>query len=270
MRESEPAASAGDLSGVELGEFCAFAVMAKAPRAGEVKTRLVPPLFPEEAAALSAASIQDVVENFLAAGRRVKVRGYVAYSPAGSEALFRELVPPQIELLPPRRIGLGHSLLDSTHDLLAAGYGAVCLVNADSPTLPTAFLVEAADTLRLPGDRVVLGPASDGGYYLIGLKSAHRHLFENIDWSTERVTRQTVERAASLGLAVATLPLWYDVDDATSLRWLCDEVLFGRRSPLFAGDGYAAPRVARLVRGLAASEAAMRLGVDRHIDKVAP
>lgn len=256
-----------DGSGVDLAEFCALAVMAKAPRAGEVKTRLVPPLFPDEAAALSSASIRDVVENFLVAGRRVKVRGYVAYSPPGSETLFEELVPPQIELLAPRRTGLAHSLLDAVEDLLAAGYGAVCLVNADSPTLPTAFLVEAVETLRRPGDRVVLGPAWDGGYYLIGLKRPHSHLFENIDWSTERVTRQTLERAASLSLAVATLPLWYDVDDSTSLRWLCDELLFGRHSSLFAGDCYAAPRVTRLLRELATSDAAVRLGVDHYIDK---
>lgn len=269
MRQGEPATS-GKNASAALADFCALAVMAKAPRAGEVKTRLVPPLLSEEAAALSAASIQDVAENFLAAGHRVKARGYVAYSPPGSEALFRELVPTQIKLLRPRAIGLGHSLLHATEDLLAAGYGAVCLVNADSPTLPTAFLVEAAETLRLPGDRVVLGPAWDGGYYLIGLKFPHRHLFENIDWSTERVVQQTLERAARLGLAVATLPLWYDVDDSTSLRWLCDEVLFGCRSPLFVGEGYDAPRVTHLLRRLAASDAAVRLGVDRDIDKVVP
>jgi uncharacterized protein len=270
VREAEPAASSKASSASDRAGFCAFAVMAKAPRAGEVKTRLVPPLLPEEAAALSAASILDVVENFLAAGRSVDAHGYVAYSPPGSEVLFREFVPPEIELLAPRRIGLGFSLLHAAEDLLAAGYGAACLVNADSPTLPTALLVETAEKLRLPGDRVVLGPASDGGYYLIGLKHPHPQLFQNIDWSTERVFRQTLERATSLGLAVETLPLWYDVDDPTSLRWLCDEVLFGRRSPVFTGEGYPAPQVGGLLRRLAASDAAARLGVDRLTDEVVP
>jgi hypothetical protein len=98
----------------DLANFCAFAVMAKAPRPGEVKSRLVPPLLSEEAAALSETSIQDVADNFLVAGRRVNAYGYVAHSPPGSEVLFRELVPPEIELLAPRLIGLGCGLGDAS------------------------------------------------------------------------------------------------------------------------------------------------------------
>jgi uncharacterized protein len=229
----------------------------------------VPRLLPEETAALSASPIQDVVENFLVAGRSVDAHGFVADPPPGSEVLLRELEPRELELLAPRLIGLGVGL-HAAEDQLAAGYGAACLVNAHSPTLPTALLVETVERLRLPGDRVVLGPPSDGGYYLIGLKHPHPRLFQNIDWSAERVFGQTVERAATLGLAIETLPLWYDVDDPASLRWLCDEVLFGRRSPLFAGEGYSAPRVARLLRRLAASDAAARLGVDRLTDEGVP
>ena len=242
---------------------CALAVMAKAPRLGEVKTRLVPPLKAEEAAILSTCFLKDVTENFLAAAEGVSVAGYIAYSPPGSEALFCALVPPEIELLPSRRAGLGHSLLDATEDLLASGYGAACLVNSDSPTLPTSILIEAAEALRAPGDRVVLGPAADGGYYLVGLKRPHRQLFEGIAWSTEHVLRQTVERAESLGLDVLTLPAWYDVDDATSLGWLCREVLTGRRPPDCARPGFAAPATSSYLRALAAAGDAERLGVDR-------
>ncbi|HLJ22051.1 MAG TPA: TIGR04282 family arsenosugar biosynthesis glycosyltransferase, partial [Stellaceae bacterium] len=191
---------------------CALAVMAKAPRSGEVKTRLVPPLRVDEAARLSACFLKDIGANFIAASQSVPIAGYIAFSPPGSEAVFRELVPPEIQLLASRRIGLGNSLLDATEDLLAMGYGGACLVNSDSPTLPTSILVEAAEALRAPGDRVVLGPASDGGYYLIGLKQPHRRLFEDIAWSTGRVFRQTVERAAGIALDVVTLPQWYDVD----------------------------------------------------------
>ena len=98
--------------------------------------------------------------------------------------MFAPLLPERIRLLPPRRIGLRDSLCDAAEDLLAAGYGAACLVNADSPTLPTAVLVEAAHALATPGDRVVLGPAADGGYYLIGLEAAapapvRRHRLEH-------------------------------------------------------------------------------------------
>src|SRR5207245_10682807 len=79
--------------------------------------------------------------------------------------------------------------------------------------------------LSIGGDRVVLGPADDGGYYLIGLKQDHCRLFEEIDWSTERVLEQTMQRAAELDLEVKILPTGYDVDDRATLRRLCDELL---------------------------------------------
>ncbi len=241
---------------------CALAVMAKAPRSGEVKTRLVPPLRAEEAAILSGCFLQDITENVIAASKTVPVQGYVAYSPPGSEALFRDLVLPEILLLPPRQIGLGYSLLHAAEDLLYAGYGGACLVNGDSPTLPTSVLVRAVEALRAPGDRVVLGPASDGGYYLIGLKYPHMRLFDDIAWSTERVLQQTVERAASLGLSVVMLPTWYDVDDAASLGWLCEEVVAGRSAAEFIAAGYPAPRTAAYLRGLVALRGADGLGID--------
>jgi uncharacterized protein len=249
------------LSEAPRASVCALAIMAKAPRNGEVKTRLVPPLTAEEATILSACFLKDIAANFIVASRTVPVAGHIAYSPAGSERLFRDLVSAQILLLPPRRSGLGNSLLDAAEDLLAAGYGAVCLVNADSPTLPTSILLQAVEALRAPGDRVVIGPACDGGYYLIGLKQAHQRLFEEIAWSTERVFRQTVERAAGIGLEVVTLPLWYDVDDATSLAWLCGEVLDGCRPPDCLLDGYAAPHTSEYLGNLVASGAGDRLGV---------
>jgi glycosyltransferase A (GT-A) superfamily protein (DUF2064 family) len=156
-------------------------------------------------------------------------------------------------MLPPRSIGLADSLPDAIEDLIESGYIGACLVNADSPTLPTSLLIDAVTSLRAPGDRVVLGPATDGGYYLIGLKQPHRQLFHAIDWSTERVYRQTAERAASIGLELVTLPAWYDVDDAASLRWLFHELLDGRRPPQCIRDGYAAPQTRSYLRTLMAA-----------------
>jgi hypothetical protein len=98
------------------------------------------------------------------------------------------------------------------------------VLNSDSPTLPTAILAETAEVLERPGDRAVLGPSSDGGYYLLGLKAAHARLFADIAWSTERVAAQTLERAREIGLEVHTLPVWYDVDDAESLGLLHHEL----------------------------------------------
>jgi uncharacterized protein len=233
----------------QAGKY-AFAVMVKAPRSGEVKTRLIPPLCAEEASLLSVCFVKDILANLLAASQSVPADSYAAYSPAGSEALFRDLLPQQIRLLPPRSVGLANSLPDAIEDLIAAGYEGACLVNADSPTLPTSLLVEAITRLRAPGDRVVLGPATDGGYYLIGLKHPHRHLFHDIAWSTESVYRQTAARAASIGLELVTLPAWYDVDDAASLGWLCQELLGGRRPPQCVLDGYAAAQTRDYLRTL--------------------
>lgn len=246
----------------DRGGICALAVMAKAPRVGEVKTRLVPPLFPQEAARLGECCLRDITANFVVTSAEARTHAYVAYSPPGSEALFRSLLPPEVQLLPPRRAGLGHSLLHASEDLLAAGYGACCLVNADSPTLPTSLLLRAVEALAAPGDRMVLGPALDGGYYLIGLKHPHKRLFEEIDWSTERVFRQTLERAADIGLETVTLPRWYDVDDAESLGWLRDELIAGRAPSQLDRAGYAAPHTTALLRELIASGGADRLGIE--------
>jgi glycosyltransferase A (GT-A) superfamily protein (DUF2064 family) len=115
--------------------------------------------------------------------------------------------------------------------MLGSGYGAACVVNSDSPTLPTSVLVEAAHVLLAPGERVVLGPADDGGYYLLGMKRAHAHLFADIVWSTDAVAEATRVRAFELGLPVVELPVWYDVDDASALARLRAELVDGAVAP---------------------------------------
>ncbi|MGH7092805.1 MAG: TIGR04282 family arsenosugar biosynthesis glycosyltransferase [Stellaceae bacterium] len=205
--------------------------MAKAPRVGEAKTRLVPPLSPEEAAGLSACFIRDAAENIAKAAKQTAIEGYIAYSPPGAEVEFAPLLADGTRLLSSPRVGLGLSLYDAANSLLDAGYGSVCLINSDSPTLPTAILVDAARALSAPDDRVVLGPAEDGGYYLIGLKQPHAGLFHGIAWSTDAVFAQTAARARAIGLEPIVLPSWYDVDDAEALRRLgaelCDAEIAG-------------------------------------------
>ena len=211
---------------------CAIAVMAKAPRPGLVKTRLVPPLSPSSASALSASFLRDITENIALAGRSAQIHGYVAHAPAGSEAAFYDLMAEGTRLVLadgtdiaiPGVSGFGRSLLQAAQALFAKGHRAVCLLNSDSPTLPTRLLVEAAEALAETGDRMVLGPAEDGGYYLIGIKAPHLHLFQDIAWSTAEVARETRMRASALGLPVVELDRWYDVDDAVSLRRLCGEL----------------------------------------------
>ncbi len=235
-------------------ERCAIAVMAKAPGAGRIKTRLSPLLDPHEATELGCCFLRDMTANTALAGRSIAVDPYIASAPAGSEAAFAGLVEPGTGFVladgsmpaPPGVVGLGTCLLQAVSALLASGCGAVGLLNADSPNLPTARLIEAAQMLALPGERIVLGPASDGGYYLIGMKAVHGDLFRDIDWSTQRVAEQTRARAVDLGLAVVELAPWYDVDDPASLRQLLQDLQGSART---ADAPYAAPATARFLEG---------------------
>jgi rSAM/selenodomain-associated transferase 1 len=235
---------------------CAIAVMAKAPRPGQVKTRLVPPLTPEAAGAVSASFLRDITENILLAARKHAISGYVAYAPLGFEALFEGVLASETRLvladgtgeMPPRVQGFGRSLLHAARSLFALGHEAVCLLNSDSPTLPTALLCEAARVLAEDGDRVVLGPADDGGYYVIGMKAPHAHLFEDIAWSTDRVADQTRERARAIGLEVVELATWYDVDDVAGLVRLFRDFAAGSTSHTLRP--YPAPATAACVERL--------------------
>jgi len=223
----------GDCSGGRcIDGHCTIGVMAKAPIPGRCKTRLMPLLTPGDAAALSAAFLRDVTENVRLAARQAPIRGCIAYAPAGAEALFDGhladdtglVLADGSPLLPPRVQGFGRCLLHAIQAMLDGGARAACVLNSDSPTLPNALLVEAARSLLERPDRVVLGPAEDGGYYLLGMSAPHAHLFEDIAWSTDTVADETRARARTLGLDLVELAPWYDVDDHAALLRLIDEV----------------------------------------------
>lgn len=192
--------------------------------AGAVKTRLVPPLTSEEAANLHACFLRDMAVTVAEVVARESAAGVVVYTPLGAEAAFHGILPGGFRLLVQRGESLGDRLCNATEDLLGQGYGSLCLVNSDSPTLPGSLFNLAIESLSHDGDRVVLGAAADGGYYLIGLKNLHPRLFDGISWSTGEVLAQTIERAAEMGLEVELLPAWYDVDDAATLNKLCEEL----------------------------------------------
>jgi uncharacterized protein len=209
---------------------CAFGIMAKAPSAGSVKTRLTPPLTYEEASMLSACFLRDTANNIQGLGAAQRAHSVIVYTPVTASEAFSGLVPTGFQFLPQRGESLGDRLLNATRDLLARGYYSACLINSDSPTLPPAILASAIEALEPSGDRLVLGPAEDGGYYLIGLKSAHEILFDRIAWSTSEVLAHTIERARQISLDVVMLPRWYDVDDAATLDRLCTELFLPDRS----------------------------------------
>ena len=209
-------------------QMCAIAVMAKASIPGRTKTRLVPPLTREQAAQTNTAFLRDIAANLIAAQSQASISPWMAYAPAGSADFFRTHLPDQIRLIETVAPDFGACLLHAVRSLLSLGYQSACVLNSDSPTLPTAYLVTAATALSVEGDRMVIGPSTDGGYYLLGLKHPHVRLFQDVAWSTEQVFDQTMARANEIGLPVVVLPPWYDVDEVSTLRTLVGEVFEGR------------------------------------------
>jgi rSAM/selenodomain-associated transferase 1 len=213
-------------------QSCGIAFMAKASAPGRAKTRLVPPLSFDEAADLNTAFLQDVAENLVLAEEQARgstehnlaIVGYAAYGPPGSTDFFHRILPAAIGLIEAWLPNFGDCLFHTIGEVLARGHQSAVVLNSDSPTLPTALLVETAEVLARPGDRAVLGPSTDGGYYLLGLKHPHARMFEDITWSTERVADQTLARAREIGLDVHVLPAWYDVDDVDALKRLDAEL----------------------------------------------
>ncbi len=208
--------------------FCGIAVMAKASGPGKVKTRLCPPLTFEEAAAFNTAFLKDMADNLTAASSEASIAGSMAFGPPGSGAFFRAHMPASVALREVWYPDFGACLMQALRLQFAAGHGAACVLNSDSPTLPVAALVETVRVLAEPGDRSAIGPSSDGGYYLLACKTMHARLFQDVAWSTDAVFAQTLERAGEIGLPVHILPKWYDVDDCEGMRVLMGELLEGR------------------------------------------
>jgi len=217
---------------VEFAGCSALALMTKAPRAGKVKTRLVPPLTNEEAAQLNRCFLQDMGAAIATCcggsaplTSTPAARGVAVYTPIGAELDYADILPADFCLLPQRGEEFGDRLYFAAEDLFNCGFETVCLIDSDSPSVRSANFRKATELLSFPGDRIVLGPCDDGGYYLIGLKRLHREMFEEIDWSTERVFEQTKQRAAQIGVPVHELPRGLDVDDHATLRRLWDELV---------------------------------------------
>lgn len=181
-----------------------LAVFAKAPAPGRVKTRLRPALDDEQAARLAAAFVRDTLRKAARLGPPV-----TAYY-SGDRALLEPLAPPGVLWAEQGAGDLGARM---------ARVRAPCLIlGADSPHLPVPLL--RAALAAVPLHDVVLGPADDGGYYLIGLRAAQPALFESIAWGTGAVLAQTLAQANTLGLTVHRTPPWYDLDTPADLRRL--------------------------------------------------
>jgi rSAM/selenodomain-associated transferase 2/rSAM/selenodomain-associated transferase 1 len=195
-------------------------MMARAPWVAG-KTRLARDLTPAYHRALRTAIFRDTLEVIRSMEDADR---YVLCEPPEACPQLRDLVGPEIEVLAQRDGDLGQRLIGAFEDLFRLGAKHVLLVGSDLPNLPVRFLVAAHKALERRGERVVLGPASDGGYYLIGLRAPHAELFSHVDWGTSHVLSQTLSLARQHGIEADMLEPWYDVDEWDDLERLHAEV----------------------------------------------
>jgi rSAM/selenodomain-associated transferase 1 len=198
----------------------ALLVVAKRPAPGQTKTRLTPPLSPEQATRLYECFLRDTLDLMRGVP---EVRRGIAFLPHGAAGYFAQLAP-DFDLIPQVGTDLGARLDQALMHYLTRGYGHAVIMNSDGPTLPIEYLIQAFAELAASAD-VVLGPSDDGGYYLIGLNRPAPRLLREVRMSTSHVTADTLALAREENLRVALLPTWYDVDDAASLLRLIAELV---------------------------------------------
>lgn len=206
----------------------AVAVMARVPGAGLVKSRLHGTLTPAQATSLYRCFLLDRLDALAAVPGIARV---VAFTPAEAHAEMAALAPTGFRLVPQEGRDLTERLTGLLGRLLGEGHPAALAMDSDSPTLPMAYVAEAARALAAAEADVVVGPSDDGGYYLIGVRAPRPELFAAIPWSTSEVLAATLARAGALGLGVRLLPAWFDVDTEADLRRLRAELSAGAAGP---------------------------------------
>lgn len=206
-----------------MSYFRKLGIFVKIPESGHVKTRLVPPLADEDACQLYDAFLRDL---FIRLDKLKKVDVTVFFTGGDDPSTLQEFAPARFRFVAQAGRDLGQRLSSAFAQLLADEGDAAVIIGSDSPDLPLTFVKRAF--LKLKRKDVVLGPASDGGYYLIGLTRLRGELFSGPAWGSETVLAETLEIIRSHSLSCSILPLWYDVDDAHTLA-LLRSMLLGRQ-----------------------------------------
>lgn len=216
----------------------AVIIMSKAPLPGKTKTRLMGKLTGEECAAFHLACLRDI----LAEVRTLGLRCYLYYT-GGSPEDFASLPIDSLVLCPQRGADLGERMYRACREVLAHHDRAV-IIGTDLPDITSQIILQALR--ELDSSSLVLGPAHDGGYYLLGLKAAHAFLFTDIAWGTDLVLGQTLKKAEALKLKVSFLPEKRDIDTWDDLVHFYEKGLQGQN--IFLKKKQAYVLAARLIR----------------------
>jgi rSAM/selenodomain-associated transferase 1 len=194
--------------------------MVKAPLAGFAKTRLCPPLSQSDAASLALCFLQDVINSAL----RIIPDMIVAFTPDSGRMMLEASLPNQMVWVKQEGDNLGERLNSAIAYAGKLGFSPLIVLGADSPTLRPSFIEMARAALASDDADVVLGPTTDGGYYLLGVGKPVPNLFHYVAWSTDRTFDQTAHNIKQLRLRLLELPRWYDVDTFADLDRLCSEL----------------------------------------------
>ena len=195
----------------------ALVIMAKAPLAGQVKTRLLPVFSPEQATRLARALLVDQLNHVC---QIESADLYLAFAPEEARLLMEQLAPPLFGLFPQQGADLGARMQGVFEKLFRAGYRNIVLIGSDLAAVPLHFFDQAYGFLNSPEHHVVLGPSRDGGYYLIGCNQPTPELFSAMSWSHDAVLKQTLAKLSRLKIAHELLPGWLDVDTPDDVRVL--------------------------------------------------
>ncbi len=204
----------------------ALIVFFKWAKAGDVKTRLRPPLSPEQAAELYRAFVLDSFEKFKQI-KNLDVLGFAAGDLGRGGTLEQDVLQMNVSLFMQSGDGLGERMSRAFESAFHQGYQRVVIVGTDSPDLPTAYLNAAFEVLSSPRQTVCIGPTDDGGYYALGMNNFFPDVFLNVPYSSPETYRETLKQICGLPIFYAPLPRWYDIDDINDLRKLVKSSGFG-------------------------------------------
>lgn len=203
----------------------AIIIMAKVPRAGNVKTRLQPFLSAEQCVLLSEAFLEDAIEK----AKKCADKIIIAFSPADEREYFDKFGDKNLILVEQKGADLGEKMFNAFQFALSQNSDSVVMIGTDSPTFPADYIEQAFEFLELETD-AVLGKTSDGGFYLLGLRKLIKEIFENVAWSSSETFEQTYRNIMNSDLHLREVPSWFDVDEKDDLLKLQEQFLYSQNA----------------------------------------
>ena len=198
---------------MEKNKDNAVILFARDPALGQVKTRLSSSLDDETILRLYTCFVEDSLEKI----RKVdNADCFVGISPSNLSGFFNGIEGSDIRLFIQQGENLGDKMRQAFVDRFADGYKKVVIIGSDSPSLPVSYI----DEILTSDKDLMLGPSTDGGYYLIGMVGKVSEVFGGIAWGTDQVLDETLDRVKKAGVSLELLPVWYDVDFPEDLKFL--------------------------------------------------